>query len=142
MRGQKQHFRLPLLSRKSNARSFLTLSEERSLICPLCPRFFFFFFKNTYGRYCEQSSLSSSPCGSKPCYNDGQCIRQDANSYTCQCGASNGGQSCKQSLIGACASNPCQRDGICVPIGLTGKSSLNLSCRHYSKTMSSLSLTL
>ncbi len=62
----------------------------------------------------------TNPCDSKPCYNGGTCIRQDANSYTCACPASYGGLSCKDSLVGACASNPCLRGGICVPVGNNG----------------------
>ncbi|RMZ99091.1 Neurogenic locus Notch [Brachionus plicatilis] len=75
---------------------------------------------NTYGEFCEKSSLTNTdPCSSKPCYNYGTCIKQDQNSYTCACNGSYGGLGCRQNLVGACASNPCQRDGICVPIGLT-----------------------
>lgn len=76
---------------------------------------------NTYGDFCEYSSLQiSNPCISKPCYNDGLCVQQDQNSYTCACNGSFGGLGCRQNLVGACASNPCQRDGICVPIGAAG----------------------
>ena len=78
-------------------------------------------FKNTFGEFCEKSSLTNTdPCSSKPCYNYGKCIKQDQNSYTCACNASYGGLGCRQNLVGACASNPCQRDGLCEPIGLTG----------------------
>ena len=81
----------------------------------------FYLIKNTFGEFCEQSSLQNNdPCISKPCFNYGKCVQQDQNSYTCACNGTYGGLSCKQNLVGACSSNPCLRDGICIPVGLNG----------------------
>jgi hypothetical protein len=78
--------------------------------------------KNTYGEFCEKSTLTNNdPCISKPCYNMGTCNRQDELGYTCSCNNTHGstftGVDCKLNQAGACASNPCLRDGICYPIG-------------------------
>ena len=80
---------------------------------------------------CDQSSASNSdPCRSKPCFNGGTCVRQDQNSFTCQCPPSYSGPSCKLNSIGSCASRPCQRDGLCVPF-TNGTNDYKCQCQDW-----------
>lgn len=83
----------------------------------------FFELKNTFGEFCEKSSFETSdPCLTNPCYNGGKCEPLDSVSYRCNCNATYGGISCKQTMMGGCSvgASRCQRDSICVPVEPNG----------------------
>ncbi|CAL1527991.1 unnamed protein product [Lymnaea stagnalis] len=60
------------------------------------------------GENCDESF---DPCGSFPCYNGGQCIR-NASSYSCTCPKGTSGLFC-ENIIPTCTSSSCLNNGMC-----------------------------
>jgi hypothetical protein len=55
------------------------------------------------------------PCVPNPCLNDGECVAQSEDSFSCECAPGYAGILC-QAYVGLCAMSPCQNGGVCVDV--------------------------